>query len=55
MESQSDYHVRTYGNPLTTAQYEDGVVTLAPAPAVHHTTHHHTHTTHVAQIIPPQV
>ncbi|XP_050685108.1 uncharacterized protein LOC126979695 [Leptidea sinapis] len=49
VESQSDYHVKTYGALLTTTPVDNGVryITVAPEPAIHHrtTTFHHRHTT----------
>ncbi|XP_045527051.1 uncharacterized protein LOC123715790 isoform X2 [Pieris brassicae] len=49
VESQSDYHVKTYGPLLITTPFDNGIryITVAPEPAIHHrtTTHHHRHTT----------
>ncbi|XP_069362610.1 uncharacterized protein [Maniola hyperantus] len=49
VESQSDYHVKTYGSLLTTTPFDNGIryITVAPEPPIHHrtTTHHHRHTT----------
>lgn len=51
MESQSDYHVKTYGSLLTTTPFDSGInyMTVPPETAlVHRTTLHHKHTTHRA-------
>ncbi|XP_046974149.1 uncharacterized protein LOC124540537 [Vanessa cardui] len=49
VESQSDYHVKTYGSLHTTTHFDNGIryITLPPEPPIHHrtTTHHHRHTT----------
>lgn len=48
MESQSDYHVKTYGSLLTTTPFDNGIryITVAPeTPLYHRTTTHHKHTT----------
>ncbi|XP_072945900.1 uncharacterized protein [Epargyreus clarus] len=49
VESQSDYHVKTYGSLHTTTPFDNGIryITVAPEPPIHHrtTTHHHRHTT----------
>lgn len=50
MESQSDYHVKTYGSLLTTTPFDSGInyMTVPPETSlVHRTTmHHNRHTTH---------
>ncbi|KAJ0171122.1 hypothetical protein K1T71_013321 [Dendrolimus kikuchii] len=49
VESQSDYHVKTYGALLTTTPFDNGIryITVAPESPIYHrtTTHHHRHTT----------
>ncbi|XP_048486782.1 uncharacterized protein LOC105383545 isoform X4 [Plutella xylostella] len=60
VESQSDYHVKTYGSILTTPAVDNGIryITIAPPPAIFHrtTTHHHRHTTHgTAQVAIPEI
>jgi hypothetical protein len=49
VESQSDYHVKTYGSLLSTTPFEGiNYMTVAPEPSIIHrtTTHHNRHTTH---------
>ncbi|XP_063834849.1 uncharacterized protein LOC135084037 [Ostrinia nubilalis] len=50
VESQSDYHVKTYGSLMTTTVAEIGInyMTVPPENAIIHrtTTHHNRHTTH---------
>lgn len=61
MESQSDYHMKTYGSLMTTTPFDNGIryITVAPESPIYHrtTTHHHRHTTQhgTPQIDPVQV
>ncbi|XP_037876747.1 uncharacterized protein LOC101736650 isoform X2 [Bombyx mori] len=50
VESQSDYHIKTYGSILTTTPYDNGIryITVPPESPIYHrtTTNQHRHTTH---------